>query len=480
MKMFKTSISLPIFLSLIFLSCAIVVGQTPPATMPHEKPAAKPPEKPDQPRPSSPDFPGAGLFNDKPPFLVGVVMNRPDMLYHEGETLSAQFTAEKDAYLYLIYHQADGQSLLMFPNEAKKDNRIPAGKTVTIPPAMQDFRFRVGPPLGAEVFQVVASLKPLEELDGLVKKTGQTAVIPRELLDKLRERLLKDTASWTEHRVPIRTVAKETPPPERKPMRVGLFIGVNEYQNEKTCKPFDQLRRNAEGMAKAFTERGKIDAEHSKLITGKEATRANIEEAIVQWLPSVSQPGDTVFIFYTGHGMTLKNVDGTKPDGRDGVLTTYDNDIGSGITSREEAEGLLRSRLITDDALARWLQELSGRQIVLMLESCYSGGMIDAATLNKFFAREAARVKGISQLNVVVIAGCSSDETVRTYTNEPFSQMPRWIIDAMSRLPTPVTTRQAFEHYRQGAGQWMREKNMIGIMEPIMTDSALLPIMLVP
>jgi hypothetical protein len=126
------------------------------------------------------------------------------------------------------------------------------------------------------------------------------------------------------------------------------------------------------------------------------------------------------------------------------------------------------------------LQELPGRQIVVMLESCHSGGMIDAATLTKFFSREAARVKGISQLNVVVIAGCSSDETVRTFTKDPLSQMPRFLVDAMTRLPAPVTVQQAFDHYRHGVGLWMRENNMTGIMEPIMTDSALLPIALVP
>jgi hypothetical protein len=360
------------------------------------------------------------------------------------------------------------------------DSRIPAGKAVTIPPPGDGFRFRVGPPFGNEVFQVVASLKPLDELEGLVKRSGEAPAISRELIDKLRERLLKDPAGWTEHRVPIRTVAKETPRPQHKARRVGLFIGVSEYQNEKMDKPFDQLRRGAEAMAKTFADRGKIDAQHIKVITGKEATRANIERAIVRWLPSVSQPGDTVFIFYTGHGNTIKNRDGTSPTGRDGIISTYDNDLGGGINSQEEMDARLRARRITDAALARWLQELSGRQIVLMLETCHGGSMIDGRVLNTFFAREAVRVKGISQLNVVVIAGSGSDESVVTILKEPLSRLPHFITDAMLHLPAPVTVEQAFEHYREGAKQWMRDNKLTGAMEPVMVNSALLPIPLVP
>ncbi len=194
-----------------------------PSENPTEKPSEKPDEKPEQQKPAaatqeqSPiDFPGAVLFNSQPSFLVGVKVDHQDLNYQEGEKLAAEFTAEREAHLYLIYHQADGKSLLLFPNEARRENRIAAKESVLIPPPGQDFRFRVGPPFGSEVLQVIASLKPLEELDGLVQKTGRAPIVSAEVIEKLKERLSKDSTSWTEHRVVIHTAAKETPPPQRK------------------------------------------------------------------------------------------------------------------------------------------------------------------------------------------------------------------------------------------------------------------------
>src|SRR6266851_1238212 len=71
-------------------------------------------------------FAGDRIFNDQPPFLAGVTVDRADAMYHEGDRLRVQFTAEHDAFLYLIYHQADRQSRLLFPNESQTDNQMPA------------------------------------------------------------------------------------------------------------------------------------------------------------------------------------------------------------------------------------------------------------------------------------------------------------------------------------------------------------------
>jgi hypothetical protein len=467
-------------------------AEKPAQTPADEKPAEEPAEKPQQPqpvatRPQQPAlaFPGAGLFNDQPPFLVGVRVDHKDLCYEQGDKLAAEFTAERESHLYLIYHQADGKSLLLFPNEVRPENRIAAKEPVIIPPPGQDFRFRIGPPFGTEVLQVIASLKPLEELDGLVQKTGTAPIVGREVIDNLKERLSKDPDSWTEHRVAVRTAAKQAMPPQHKASRVGLFIGVNKYQNEKLCMPAERFKLGAELLAKTFVERGSVDPHNVKTIVAEEATRANFEEAVVKWLPSVSQPGDTVFIFYAGHGTTIKNLDGSKPDGRDGLISTYDNDPGEGIKSQEEFEARLRKQMISDEALARWLEELNGRQIVLFLETCHAGSMIDQQTLGRFFIREAAAVKGIAQLNVSVIVACAPDES--GYNNpDKAALMALYIADAMETLPKPVTLPQAFEHYLAGQKRFLAELSkkadmpLTGQQQPMLIDMSLLPIVLAP
>ncbi len=260
---------------------------------------------------------------------------------------------------------------------------------------------------------------------------------------------------------------------------------MNKYQDEKTCKPEETARLGAELLAKAFVERGGVEARNAKTIVGEQATRANIEEAIVKWLPSVTQPGDTVFIFYCGHGLTIKNLDGTKPDGRDGLITTYDNDIGSDFKSQEEEEARMRKQLISDEALARWLEELSGRQIVLMLETCHAGSMIDAKTLSRFFIQEAATIKGVTQLNVDVVVACLPDENAY-FIPDQADLMALFITQAMQNLPKPVTLKQAFAHYLQGQMMFLKQVSEkmhttdIGRQLPVFIDNSLLPIVLAP
>ncbi len=440
-----------------------------------------------------PSFAGSVLLNDRPPFFAGVKVNHSDLAYREGETLSVQFTAERDAYLYLIYHQADGKSYLLFPNEAHIANFVSGGKWASVPEPGQAFRFRISTPFGTEVLQVLATVQPTAELDTLVKKSGQAALIPSDLFGTLQQRLAQDLNSWTEHRVPIRTSAGSgamasssgssgsSTSSARKGARVGLFIGINKFQTseDKGEGGNARFRLGAEIMAQTMLQRGGLDPQRCKTLIGEQATRANIEAAITRWLPSVTQPGDTVFLFYAGHGGLVKNLDGTKPDGKDGVLTTYNNSFQSQKLSEDAWDEEARKSWISDSALARWLQELPGRQIAVMISSCHAGSMIDSKLLAKFGSREATRVKGISEVNTAVLVSCLPDEQTLSNPKKPV-WLAQYLVDAMTRLPAPVTLQRAFEYYREQHRQRMVEEGDKGFHEPLLTDTALLPITLVP
>lgn len=153
-------------------------------------------------------FPGAKLINAKPPFLAAILVDHADHVYREGDKLNVRFQAEQDAHLYLLYHQSDGSTVLLFPNEANRDGRVAAKTPVTIPPADNSFRFRVSPPFGTEHLQVIASTKPLTDLDGLIQKAGRAPAISADLLTKLDETLKQDASIWTEHHVRITTQPK--------------------------------------------------------------------------------------------------------------------------------------------------------------------------------------------------------------------------------------------------------------------------------
>src|SRR5205085_12227565 len=70
----------------------------------------------------------------------------------------------------------------------------------------------------------------------------------------------------------------------------------------------------------------------ARIRVNADATRRNLEYDVTQWLPSVSQPGDTIFIYDSGHGGQIADDDGDEKDGLDEFLLPHDY-IDPGILS---------------------------------------------------------------------------------------------------------------------------------------------------
>lgn len=70
-----------------------------------------------------------------------------------GDELAFSVTPGKDCYLYVFNFMADGNIMLMFPNEYLKENYIKGGTTVEIPnpDIRKHLKFRVAPIAGEEI-----------------------------------------------------------------------------------------------------------------------------------------------------------------------------------------------------------------------------------------------------------------------------------------------------------------------------------------
>ena len=428
------------------------------------------------------DFPGASLFNDQPDFMAGVTVNHADGQYRAGEKLRVRFQAERKAFLYLIYHQADGTSLLLFPNVARPKNRIAAMRSTDIPEKGEAFRFEVGPPLGREVLQVLASVEPLAELEAL--RTDETALplVSLEMLTTLAERLNEIPATWTEHRIAIHSSEREAEAPRTKPSRLGLFIGIGEYEHPEFAPTHVELRHSAEVMHRAMLEHGGLDRERTRLVVDREASKAHLEELIARWLPSVSRPDDTVFIYFSGHAGTFDTRDPEELDGQDESLAPWDLHAGPDGTSYQVRLAHYRRASILDDTLARWLQELSGRQVVVILDTCRAGGFASDKRLPRsLLDDEPRRVKDISQLNTVVLSSCAADEQ-SLFEGTPNQTMwfTYFLAEAVEKLPRPATVEQAHAYARDGLKKLLQERQESRVQEPQLTDNVLLPVILAP
>lgn len=90
-------------------------------------------------------------------FRVTLVTSDGNRGYASGDTVGYRLRSDVGCHVAVFCHQADGTTVLLFPNAWNGNTWIPAGKAVDIPGAVKHgFEIVVGPPYGADVVQVVA------------------------------------------------------------------------------------------------------------------------------------------------------------------------------------------------------------------------------------------------------------------------------------------------------------------------------------
>ena len=421
------------------------------------------------------NFPGSALFNSQPPFLAGVLVDHVDHNYREGEKLSVRFQAEQEAHLYLLYHQANGSSVLLFPNEAQRDNRVPAKTPIAIPPADNSFRFRISAPFGNEVLQVVASTKPLADLDVLIQKQGQAPAVTPELITKLYDQLALDLSTWTEHHLQITTHPKNGTAPQRPSNRIGLFVGIGKYQHPQAVPAHEELSHSAEVLHDAMLKEGRLDKTRTRPLLDYQATKVNLEEAFIRWLPNVSRPGDSVFVYFSGRINWLRFPLSSEPIDKHEAIIPYDAPAGLDISAAGGGESPVRQSLIVDDSLARWLEELSGRQIVLIMDTCHGGRADETASgsRSRFLIDQTARVRDISQINTVLIASSQADEpTLFEGTHNKTMWLTHCLTESLVNRDRaqPLTIRAAFDDSRRRPKRLVAETHPARAQEPLLVD----------
>ena len=112
---------------------------------------------------------------------------------------------------------------------------------------------------------------------------------------------------WAEARVTIRTVGgktRETPQDQTqddtpsKSARVGVCVGISEYQHDR-IRDLQVSHQDAQRMAQALKEKCGVD--DMVVLLNAQATKEAIRRAIFVELPKRTRPGDTVFLFFSGH-----------------------------------------------------------------------------------------------------------------------------------------------------------------------------------
>lgn len=463
-------------------------------------------------------------LNLTPPFLVRVDVDQADRLYHGGETIQVSVRSERQGYLYLFYCDASGQTTCLFPNQIQADNSIPAGDTVIVPAAQAPFQLRVGPPYGTEVLKAIVTTVPLQSIElETLTKGGFTPLKPGKLkavFVEAKENYSDPSAGqprsrqWAEHHLQIVTLASDQNPPSAPQLRempqladlvhngttpiaqpdpqshtvpamgtkrVGVFIGVSRYQ-DPGIRPLRVADLDAQSMAQVMEQYGQLD--ESVVLVNEQATMANVQQVIQKGLPEATRPGDLVLIYWSGHGGRTSNLDGTEPDGFDEYLIPYDG--------RLDPADAVRQTMLLDKTFGRWTLNLDGRQLLVILDACHSGGQTqgaiksisggDTATPYRdfFFVNAFARTKDIGQRETAVLASSRATQISFEQRGQQLSVMTHFLVEKLRSSTGPVSIQDAAAYAAQHVPPFVQTHYPGTTQTPVFVDHTTPPVLLRP
>jgi hypothetical protein len=463
-------------------------------------------------------------INATPPFLVRVEVDHPDHVYRQGDAILISVRSERAGYLYLFYCDASQQVTCLFPNEVQDENCVPANETIVIPDQRARFKLRVGPPFGNEVLKAVVTTEPLESLDpNTLVKGGFTPLKPQKLKAVFVEvdggdnnqPVPQQTRLWSEHHVQVTTLGgtgevpsqpnlgsiprlenlvapmgqPSTGPPhgqpnlpiDGRPKRVGVFIGVSNYQDPE-IRPLKTADRDAQALAAVMKEKGQLD--ETAVLVNEKATLANIQAVLHHGLPAATRPGDLVIIYWSGHGGRTSNLDGTEPDGYDEYLVPHDG--------RLEPADAIRRTMLLDKTFGRWVQSLDGRKLIVIIDACHSGGQTqgaikaltggspDAPFRKFFFATTLQRTKDIGQRETAVLASSRASQVSFERRGRDLSVMTHFLIEKLGGSADPVTLQQAADYLVEQVPAFVEQHYAGTTQTPVFVNQTTPPVFLRP
>ena len=151
----------------------------------------------------------------------------------------------------------------------------------------------------------------------------------------------------------------------------ALLIGIGEYPHSPKSNlkgPPNDIRM----MDEFLTNQWGFEDRDIGILLNDQATKKGIMNAITNWLPRVTEPGDRVVIYYSGHGTQVPDKNGDEKDGKDEAWVTADLRKGGKMRANQ---------MVRDDELAVAFKGLADRELILISDSCHSGTMSRGAPL---------------------------------------------------------------------------------------------------
>ena len=161
----------------------------------------------------------------------------------------------------------------------------------------------------------------------------------------------------------------------------ALLIGIGTYASLPEKMFLEGPKNDVPLIEKLLKEKQGYAADSIRILLDKDATRAAILASIDEWLINGTQPGDRVYLYFSGHGLQVKDVSGDEEDGLDEALSTYDIAAGDGDWTN----------VILDDEIDAALAKLKDRAVSIVIDACHSGTISRSLSAQVGDAMESAR-----------------------------------------------------------------------------------------
>ncbi len=150
----------------------------------------------------------------------------------------------------------------------------------------------------------------------------------------------------------------------------ALLIGVGTYANLSADLFLKGPQNDVQLIKHLLQAKMGYQPDDIKILSDKGATKQAIEDAFRSWLIEGTSEGDKVYFYFSGHGIQVRDLDGDESDQTDEALAPYDLKIGE--------DDFLNA--ITDDEIAKLLNDLKGRAVTVVVDACHSGTITRSLT----------------------------------------------------------------------------------------------------
>jgi serine/threonine protein kinase len=181
---------------------------------------------------------------------------------------------------------------------------------------------------------------------------------------------------------------------------VALVIGVGDYLRAERVEPLRFAAPDAIALAEALADPNlcAFPRDQVLLLTNGGARREALVQRLSRWLPEQAHGSDLVVIYFAGHGMVQ-----TVGRREEGFLLPYDADPNDVVT-----------RGVAMSDLARWIDDLDTRAVVVCLDCCHAGKVFgqrgaSPPTVRNMELRPAV-LQGMSGRGRYLIASCDEGQ----------------------------------------------------------------------